>query len=330
MQVNVTLPPGSSLEASNEAAALIDAKFRTMQKSPENPDGDDPALRPPHRPGRAGRARRAGQRQRVHPDHEPGRRPQPRGDPRRSCSTELKAEVPGVEIEAEQPLAHLISHMLSGVDGPDRHQGLRRRPRHAARTGRADQGGDRRRARRHAAGRSSRSSRSTSCTSACGPTTWPSTASSRAYVAEFVQTALQGRGRLAGAGGQRRFDLVVRLEEPLPHRLRTAWAELRLDLPDGRGQVAAERAGRHRTTAVGPNRSTARTSAGGSSSAATSQGRDLASVVADIQQRVRERGAAAGGLLRRVRRPVREPAAGDAADRRPGRPCRSSACSSCC
>ena len=28
---------------------------------------------------------------------------------------ELREEVPGVDIEAEQPLAHLISHMLSGV-----------------------------------------------------------------------------------------------------------------------------------------------------------------------------------------------------------------------
>ena len=32
-----------------------------------------------------------------------------------SCSTELKEEVPGVDVEVEQPLAHLISHMLSGV-----------------------------------------------------------------------------------------------------------------------------------------------------------------------------------------------------------------------
>ena len=28
---------------------------------------------------------------------------------------ELRAEVPGVDIEVEQPLAHLISHMVSGV-----------------------------------------------------------------------------------------------------------------------------------------------------------------------------------------------------------------------
>src|SRR5262249_15763731 len=33
IQINVGLPPGSSLKASNDAAAIIDAKLKTMQKS---------------------------------------------------------------------------------------------------------------------------------------------------------------------------------------------------------------------------------------------------------------------------------------------------------
>src|SRR5207247_8401685 len=33
IQVNVNLPPGSSLEASNHASALLDAHFRKLQKS---------------------------------------------------------------------------------------------------------------------------------------------------------------------------------------------------------------------------------------------------------------------------------------------------------
>ena len=103
-----------------------------MQKSRGEPERRDPALRPPHRPGRAGRARRPAQRQRVHPEHEPRLRAKPRRGPRARCWTELKEEVPGVDIEVEQPLAHLISHMISGRQRPDRHQGLRRRPRHAA------------------------------------------------------------------------------------------------------------------------------------------------------------------------------------------------------
>lgn len=38
--VNVTLPPGSSLEASNQTSGLIDNKFRAMQKSEANPKGE--------------------------------------------------------------------------------------------------------------------------------------------------------------------------------------------------------------------------------------------------------------------------------------------------
>ena len=37
VQVNVTLPPGSSLAASNRASGIIDSKFRAMQKSDQNP-----------------------------------------------------------------------------------------------------------------------------------------------------------------------------------------------------------------------------------------------------------------------------------------------------
>src|SRR5262245_46524719 len=39
IQVDVTLPPGSSLEASNKACAIVDAKLRSMQKSEQNPKG---------------------------------------------------------------------------------------------------------------------------------------------------------------------------------------------------------------------------------------------------------------------------------------------------
>src|SRR5262249_4492621 len=38
-----------------------------------------------------------------------------REDAIKHIQTEVSAAVPGVDIEVEQPLAHLISHMLSGV-----------------------------------------------------------------------------------------------------------------------------------------------------------------------------------------------------------------------
>src|SRR5262249_21791874 len=40
IQVNVTLPPGSSLDASNQVSRLIDEKFRQRQRSVTNPDGE--------------------------------------------------------------------------------------------------------------------------------------------------------------------------------------------------------------------------------------------------------------------------------------------------
>ena len=133
VQVNVTLPPGSSLEASNEVAGRRRRQAPRAAEVAEQPERRDPALRPPHRPGRAGRARRAGQRQRVHPEHQPGlRAAAARRSLERSCRTSCKDEVPGrghrgraAAGAPDQP------HALRRVR-PDRHQGLRRRPGHAA------------------------------------------------------------------------------------------------------------------------------------------------------------------------------------------------------
>jgi HME family heavy-metal exporter len=58
----------------------------------------------------------------------------------------------------------------------------------------------------------------------------------RAYVGTFVQTALNGETVSQVIEGQRRFDLVVRLEEP--YRADVAnLGELRFELPNNRGQV---------------------------------------------------------------------------------------------
>src|SRR5205814_1870354 len=148
---------------------------------------------------------------------------------------ELRDEVPGVDIEVEQPLAHLISHMVSGVYaqiaikvvGDDLDtllaaaekmktaikdvQGLtppvielvqqtaelhiRLRPDDLARYGLR-----------------------------------------REYVGRIMQTALQGEVTSQVLEGQRRFDLLVRLEQAY----RTDYANLgrlRIDLPNGKGQV---------------------------------------------------------------------------------------------
>ena len=58
----------------------------------------------------------------------------------------------------------------------------------------------------------------------------------RAYIGNFVQVSLNGEVVSQVVEGQRRFDLLVRLEEP--HRADIAnLGELRIDLPNGREQV---------------------------------------------------------------------------------------------
>ncbi len=80
VQINVTLPPGSSLDASTRASQLIDRRLDAIRKTAQHPRGRPAAFCSPHRPGRDGRARDAGQWQRVHPEHRSPRTPEPRGD----------------------------------------------------------------------------------------------------------------------------------------------------------------------------------------------------------------------------------------------------------
>ena len=72
IQVNVTLPPGSSLDASNQVSGSIDSVFQSMQKTGENAERRDSALRSANGTGRDGRTRLASQRRRIHPEHESG------------------------------------------------------------------------------------------------------------------------------------------------------------------------------------------------------------------------------------------------------------------
>ncbi|MEZ6088456.1 MAG: efflux RND transporter permease subunit [Pirellulaceae bacterium] len=114
VQVNVTLPPGSSLQASNQVSDSIDRVFLAMRKSSSNPDGE--ILNFVRRTGRAEMDEHASPVNfgeyilSMNPmvDHN-------REEMLAELLDRIHNEVPGVEIEVEQPLAHLISHMVSGV-----------------------------------------------------------------------------------------------------------------------------------------------------------------------------------------------------------------------
>ena len=282
VQVNVTLPPGSSLDASNQISGLIDAKFRELQKGPENPEGE--ILYFVRRTGRAEMDEHASPVNvgeyilSMNPDVHLRRE-----EVIDKLLEELKEEVPGVDVEVEQPLAHLISHMVSGVyaqiaikifgDDLDKLQELATR----AKTSIENVEGVtepiiepiRQTDELHISLRSQD-------LATHGVT--------RAYVAKVLQTALQGEVVSQVLDGQRRFDLLIRLEE----QYRTDYANLerlRFDLPDGRGQIEL---GDLADVEVGsgPNAINRENARRRIVIRCNTQGRDLSSAVNEIQSRL--------------------------------------------
>ncbi|MFN8708587.1 MAG: efflux RND transporter permease subunit, partial [Planctomyces sp.] len=282
VQINLTLPPGSSLDASNQVSGIIDRKLQQMQKSEKNPDG--PILHFVRRTGRAEMDEHASPVNTgeyilsMNPDIQAHRE-----EILRKFLDELREEAPGVDVEVEQPLAHLISHMVSGVyaqiaikihgDDLDTLQQLSEQVKQTLQ----------------------------SVPGLTPPIVEPIRQTeelhirlrsddlafhgvTRAYVAQIVQTALQGEVVSQVLEGQRRFDLLVRLEESY----RTDYANigrLRIDLPNNRGQIelreladVGEGAG-----ANAVNRENARRRI---VIRCNTQDRDLASAVAEIQQSV--------------------------------------------
>ena len=115
VRVNVAVPGGSSLEASNETAALIDARLEGLRKTPPNPNG--PVLHYVRRTGRAELDEHAEPVNKgeyiltMNPDAHVQR-----DEFLKQLLADLHTNVPRAEIDAEQPAPHLISHMLSGVN----------------------------------------------------------------------------------------------------------------------------------------------------------------------------------------------------------------------
>lgn len=282
--VNVTLPAGSSLDASNRVSSLIDNKFRERQFSSDNPDGE--ILHFVRRTGRAEMDEHAAPVNAgeyilsMNPDIHQGRE-----EIIQDILKELRNEVPGVDIEVEQPLAHLISHMVSGVyaqiaikvvgDDLDTllataekiktaikdipgvtppviepiqqtpELHIRLRPNDLARYG-----------------------------------------LTREYVGRIMQTALQGEVTSQVLEGQRRFDLLIRLEQAY----RTDYANLgrlRIDLPGNKGQVELSSLA-DISEGVGPNAVNRENARRRIVIRCNTQDRDLASAVAEIQQRVKD------------------------------------------
>lgn len=283
--VNVTLPAGSSLEASNQSSRLIDEKFRQRQMSPANPDGE--IINFVRRTGRAEMDEHAAPVNAgeyilsMNPNMHQGRE-----EMIQQLLKELRNEVPGVDIEVEQPLAHLISHMVSGVYaqiaikvvGDDLDTLLAT----AEKVKRAIQDIEgvtppviepiQQTAEIHIRLR---------------PNDLAKYGVTREYVGNIMQTALQGEVTSQVLEGQRRFDLLIRLEQAY----RTDYANLgrlRIDLPDNRGQVELASLA-DIGEGVGPNAINRENARRRIVIRCNTENRDLASAVAEIQQRVKDR-----------------------------------------
>jgi HME family heavy-metal exporter len=234
VQVNVTLPPGASVDASNDMARSVDARLRSLQKSPANPKGEVVSFL--RRTGRAELDEHAeppnANEYFVTINPESGKS---RKEVIAVLQAEIQAEVAGADVEVEQPLAHLISHMLTGStaqisikifgDDLDTLEKLANQVKTEV---------------------SGIPGVSTAVVEPIRkvdeihvrlrPDDLELYGVDREYVGKFVQTALNGEVVSSVIEGQRRFDLLIRLDEP--YRLDVAnFGRLRLYLPDGRGQV---------------------------------------------------------------------------------------------
>ncbi|MBX9681448.1 MAG: efflux RND transporter permease subunit [Gemmataceae bacterium] len=285
IQLNVSLPAGSPLEASIEVAAMIDAKLRELQKSESNRDG--PILQFTRRTGRAELDEHA---EPVSANEYIVALNPAVGHDRSAVIKEIRegvrGVVAGVDVEVEQPLQHLISHMISGVTAQiaikvhgDDLDSLRRV---ATQIKGAVQGiegvtppvieSQRMIEELHIRLR---------------PDRLAMYGVSRASVAELLSVALKGAEVSQVVEGQRRFDLMVRLDEPY----RTDYANLarlRIDLPGGRGPVALGELA-YINDGAGANLVNRENVRRRIVIRVNAQGRDLASVVKDIERQIDER-----------------------------------------
>jgi CzcA family heavy metal efflux pump len=272
VQVNVLLPPGSSLATSNRLAGMVDERISKIE-------GVVAFGR------RTGRAELDEHAEGVNVseiiisfDPESGRS-------REEILEEIREEltqVPGVVISAEQPLAHLISHMLSGVKAQvgiklygDDLDILRRKANEMRAAMEGVPGMKDLMVEQQIEIPQLQIKLDHDRLARFGMTS--------NYVNEFIETAMNGRTVSEIVLGQRKFDLVVRLDDSFrqdPHKLR----RLSLNLPSG-GRVPLEDVATIQQGS-GPNTINRENVRRRIIVQCNTAGRDLNSVVTDIQQRL--------------------------------------------
>ena len=302
-QVNVVLPPGSSLESSNRASRMVDQAFRRQMQDSGHPQGIIKGF-----VRRSGRAELDEHAEGVNvTEYIVTLNPQS-GKSRQQVLALFRREleeIPGIEYEVEQPLAHLISHMLSGVTAQI-----------AIKVFGEDLDVLRKKAQEIKAAIET-------IPGLAPPMVEPQTLIPQlrieldreqlaayglrpAEVNQFIETALSGRVTSSILEGQRTFDLIVRLDDEFRTDL-DAIRRLSLDLPAGLAETSrAPTAGTSTTgrlahgriplsavariyEAAGPNTINHERVKRRITIRANTTDRDLGSVVADIRREVKDR-----------------------------------------
>ena len=229
-QVNLFAPPGTSLQLSRELSRMADANFEKLLQSEANPDG-------PVRwfTCRTGRAELDEHVMGVNTSEYVLSLNPDSGMSREEVEHELLEaveDIPGVETEVEQPIYHLISHMISGVTAQiaiklygDDLDTLRREAARI-RTAIADVPGIKDPViEQQNITPQFRVELDTEHLAFYGV--------NARFVQDFVETAMHGRIVSQVFDGQRSFDLMLRLAEPYRNDLAN-FHRMPLELPSGR------------------------------------------------------------------------------------------------
>jgi CzcA family heavy metal efflux pump len=272
VQVNVLLPAGTSLETSNRIAGMVDRKIAAIRG----------VIAFGRRTGRAELDEHAEgvNVSEIIISFDPAS-----GREREEILEELREEltqITGVTISAEQPLAHLISHMLSGVKAQvgiklygDDLTILRQKAKEIESAMQGIPGVKDLNVEQQTEIPQLQISLDRAALARLGLAT--------DYINEFIETALNGRTVSEIVLGERKFDLVVRLDDEYRedlHRLQ----RLAVNLPDG-GRVPLSEVATIRRNS-GPNTINRENVRRRIVIQCNTAGRDLNSVVTDIQTKL--------------------------------------------
>lgn len=282
-QVNLFAPPGTSLETSRELSRIADENLLKMVKTKENPNG--PLLWFTCRTGRAEQDEHVMGVNiseyviSLNPDS---------GLSREELIEELHESmehVPGVETEVEQPIAHLISHMLSGVTaqiaiklyGDDLNE-LRRTAKEIKAAIDDIDGIAPPVIEQQELTPQFRIELRQDMLAYYGVTA--------KFVQDFIETAIHGRVVSQIVQGQRTFDLLVRLDEPYRRDLDNLH-RVPMELPSG--TTIPLQAVAHVYESAGPNTIKRDDSRRRIVVRVNTNKRDLGSAVAEIKRRIADR-----------------------------------------